>query len=369
MSNINLEKCRTTTLEVLKKLGSNLSIDLTRYEERHQEILTETILTLTKQESEENRLRVMDEFLGHGPLKDLILDETVTEILVNSANEIWLERAGHLYKHEDQFLSKETYRNFFERLFTETRTEVTVNMPFTDTSWLTHRVHLVAPPVATEYTLSLRKKSFKTWSFERLTQLNWASDTDCNTLRKLIQDRRSMLIVGGTSSGKTSVLNSCLQEIKATERSVLIEDTKELTVPNAVSTSLLSRTDPKGLVQNIYLHDLVKQALRMRPDRIIMGEVRGAEAKDLLMALSTGHEGSMGTLHANTAQEALLRLEMLIQLGAPQWSLSAIRRLIYLALNYVVVVKRDSDGMRKLEGIYRISSVEDFGFLTEKIST
>ncbi len=363
MSNLEI-----LTRAILQKLDQNLSIDLSRFEEKNQEIIQELIQNLTKNEDKLVQERIEDEFLGYGPLKKLIADTTVTEILVNGLHHVWFERQGELHAYNDRFLSRETFRNFFERLFTETKSEVTVNTPFTDTSWMGHRVHLAAPPIAKDFTLSIRKKSSSRWSLERLESLGWSSPPNTKILKDLIHSRKSMLIVGGTSSGKTSVLSAGLLELKKEERAVLIEDTEELSLPNEVSTSLLSRMDPKGLVQTITLHDLVRQSLRMRPDRIIMGEVRGAEAKDLLMALATGHEGSMGTLHANSAQEALLRLEMLIQLGAPQWSVSAIRRLIYLALNYVVVVKRATDGRRLLEGIYRISSVEEFGFLTEKVS-
>lgn len=364
-----LTECKRLTHTILSRLEGDLPIDLSRFEERNQELITDAVNALVKSSPDEIQARVAAEFLGHGPLSKLIEDESVTEVLVNGMEEIWFEQKGLLQKLPDTFLSRDTFRNFFERLFAETKSEVTVNVPFTDTSWLGHRVHLAAPPVSRDFTLSLRKKSSSLWTLPRLLELEWANDNDIAILRDIVKAKKSMLIVGGTSSGKTSVLDACLREIKETERAVLVEDTQELKIPNKVSTSLLSRTDPKGLVQTITLHDLVKQSLRMRPDRIVMGEVRGSEAKDLLMAFATGHEGSMGTLHANTAQEALLRLEMLIQLGAPQWSLSAIRRLIYLSLSYIVVVKRDSNGKRKLESINRISSVEDFGFLTEKIST
>src|SRR5690606_15616349 len=147
---------------------------------------------------------------------------------------------------------------------------------------------------------------------------------------------------------------------------VTIEDTSEIRLPNAVSVGLLTRRDLNGTLPAYDQSDLLKHALRMRPDRIVVGEVRGAEAKDLLMALSTGHEGGMGTLHADSARQAVLRLEMLVQLGAPQWSVRAIRHLILLGIHAIVVVKKDRNG-RRLDSITRITSLEDTGFCFEPV--
>jgi pilus assembly protein CpaF len=148
---------------------------------------------------------------------------------------------------------------------------------------------------------------------------------------------------------------------------VIIEDTSELKIPNDAGVKLLTRRDPHRNLRDIDQSELLKQALRMRPDRIIMGEIRGGEAKDLLMAFATGHTGCMGTLHAENARQALLRLEMLIQLGAPQWSLHAVRTLIWLSVQAVIVVARGPQGVRKLEGVYKIASLEEVGFLIERM--
>jgi pilus assembly protein CpaF len=147
---------------------------------------------------------------------------------------------------------------------------------------------------------------------------------------------------------------------------VILEDTDELPRPNSASTKLLTRSLASAELPEITLADLLRQSLRMRPFRIVMGEVRGAEAKDLILALATGHSGSLGTLHASEARQALLRLEMLIQLGAPQWSVQAIRQLIQLSVD-VLVVCGNRDGHRCLEGIFRVAALESFGFLLEPI--
>ena len=172
--------------------------------------------------------------------------------------------------------------------------------------------------------------------------------------------------MGGTSSGKTSFLQSLLQEFSKNERAVIIEDTQELNLPNSACCSLLTRQDPSGCVRDITMDDLLKRALRLRPDRLVIGEIRGPEAKSLLMALATGHDGSFGSMHARTASEALLRLEMLIQMGAPQWNLKSIRHLIAMTLQNIFVVEK-LNGKRQLQGIYQISSLEENGIILQKL--
>jgi pilus assembly protein CpaF len=158
-----------------------------------------------------------------------------------------------------------------------------------------------------------------------------------------------------------------LQELPQNERVVVLEDTAEIVIPNDASTRLLTRHDSHGLLPTVDLTELLRQSLRMRPDRLVVGEVRSAEAKDLLLALSTGHQGSMGTLHASSASQAILRLEMLVQLGAPHWSLTTIRRLLGLSLNGIVVVGRNAQGERKLQSIYELSAVEETGVLLDPV--
>lgn len=317
---------------------------------------------------EQTKLLLHDEICGHGPLKTLLQDHSVTEILINAHNEIWVEKAGHLTKSELTFQTSNSYRNFLQRLQQEVGNEANMNHPFMDATWQGQRVHLSVPPITVSPVLSLRKAACTPWTFDRLGEVGWASPQQLKVLADIHSQKKSFLIVGGTSSGKTSVLNSFLQLTSQTERLVVLEDTAEVLLPNKASVRLLSRQDPQKLFPDILLQDLVRQSLRMRPDRVVMGEVRGPEAKDLLMAFATGHDGSCGTIHANSAAESMLRLEMLIQLGAPQWSLDAVRRLIFLSLRYLIVVQKGSDGRRRLEGVYRLSSLESFGVTLEKMA-
>lgn len=322
---------------------------------------------ISSQAMPRTRSRLHAEYFAAGPLDDLLADPEITEIIINGPDSIWYEKLGVLHRHHDRFLSALNYRNFIVRLCRESSMQTSLDYPFADGEWRDTRVHLITPPASgDEAVLTLRKHPSNPWTFERLAATGWANADALRILREMVLQRRNFLIVGCTGSGKTSVLNACLGEINQNERAVLIEDTQELRKPNGASVNLLTRRDAHGHLREIDQCELLRQALRMRPDRIIMGEIRGGEAKDLLMAFATGHSGCIGTLHADSARQALIRLEMLIQLGAPQWSLQAVRTLILLSIQFIVVVGRKKNGGRCLEGIHRLSSLEEVGFLIEK---
>ncbi len=312
--------------------------------------------------------RILDEYFGFGPLKALLDDEAVSEIMINGQKNIYFERAGRVEAFQDCFLSQLTFRNFIQRLGKLTNTQVNLDSPFVDGYFDDFRVHIVIPPATQkEVSICIRRHPKCPWTLDLLEMNQWASFEAMNVIRKIIKERRNFLVIGPTGCGKTSVLNACLGELPSNERAILIEDTSELKTPNDISTKLLTRYDPQKLLRDFDQSELLKQALRMRPDRLVLGEIRGSEAKDLLMAFATGHSGCMGTMHAESARQSLLRLEMLIQLGASQWSLHAVRTLILLSLSAVIVVKRCHSGERRLEGIYQITSLEETGFLLEKM--
>lgn len=311
--------------------------------------------------------RLESEYFGLGPVAPLLASPTVTEIMINAFNSIWFEIEGRVQVLNDSFVSEFTYRCFFERVCREAKINTSLDLPFGDGEWRGCRIHAITPPASGQTNvMTIRRHPLNPWTLTRLQDLQWASEAAFLELQRLIDEKRNFLVIGGTGSGKTSVLNACLNSMPQTDRVVMIEDTSELHSPNSASVKLLTRRDPHGHLRDIHQSDLLKQALRMRPDRIVMGEIRGEEAKDLLMAFATGHTGCMGTLHAETARQALIRLEMLIQLGAPQWGLHAVRTLIWLSLQNIVVVKKDKAGRRVLDGIYRVTALEEFGFLLER---
>jgi pilus assembly protein CpaF len=186
-------------------------------------------------------------------------------------------------------------------------------------------------------------------------------------MKALVADKKNFLVIGPTGSGKTSLIDACLNSLKSNERVLILEDTFELRCPNPVSGKLMTRFDPNGVLPEITTYDLLRSALRMRPDRLVIGEIRGQEAKDYLLAISTGHAGSFSSLHASQASEALLRLEMLIQMAAPQWSLMAIRRLLMLSLDgFAVLARRRQDGSNFV-GYWELSSLEENGIILEQL--
>lgn len=338
-----------------------------------QKLISELIINSPTQ----YQTRLTDEFFHFGPIEVLLNDPEVTEILVNAPNQIYFEKFGQLNLFEDQFLTAYSFDSFIQRLSQKTNFHISVDTPFVDAHYKNFRIHIAFPPITPKYpALSFRKHPTESWRFDQLKDLNWASPDQIAILKKLVQSKKNFLVIGETGSGKTSTLSACLQEIQNTERTIIIEDTSELPLPNQSSLKLLTRFDSQGILKNYSQTDLVKQSLRMRPDRIVLGEIRGAEAQDLLMAFATGHQGCMSSMHAHNPQQALIRLEMLIQMGANQWSLSAIRRLILLSISYIVVVRRShqelspassSKSSRFLEGIYRICSLEDHFFTFEKV--
>jgi pilus assembly protein CpaF len=321
-----------------------------------------------KQEPADLRQRVLDEYFEFGPLEGLFQDEEVSEILVNGPEAIWFEKSGRLHLHGDRFLSEATFANFFHRVCEQAKCQSTVEFPTATGHFREFRLTVIRRELTqSQHHISFRRHPKNPWTLEKLRERDWATDQDLGLLRSLIQEKKNFLIVGGTGSGKTSLINALLQSLPESERAVIIEDTPEIQLPNTSSMKMITREDPQGILKTIDQSQLLRHCLRLRPDRIVMGEIRGAEAKDLLMTLATGHGGSFGTLHASDPRQALIRLEMLIQMGAPQWSLQAVRRLIHLSLEFILVVGKAEDGKRKFQGIYKICSLEESGFLIEKV--
>lgn len=300
------------------------------------------------------------------PLENLLNDLDITEILVLNRMQIWYEKNGVIQQENQIFDSPLDYSNFIHLLCDESGVQFNYEHPYADGQWRGFRLHICAPPISTEVAITLRRLRSTQLALEDLQQTGWCDLSSLQILKKGVFQKKNILVVGSTGSGKTTLLNSLVAEA-STDRCVFIEDTSELLLPNAFSHKLLTRKDYQGVLPDITMEHLLKQSLRMRPDRLIVGEVRGGEAKDLLMALSTGHSGSMTSLHSGSAGDSLVRLEMLVQMGAPQWSLSAIRRLIQSTVDWIVVTQKKQERWN-LEGIYRIASLENFGFTVEKIN-
>lgn len=352
--------------QVLKKLQELPQMDLSELNSHQlssnsskiQEMIKSTLPVRHSQ-------RFLNELFDLGPLQDLIHQPDITEIIVNGQDHICYEAKAELHILPDSFLSALTFGNFIHRLCEEAGIVLTLDQPFGDSHWRGWRVHLARQPVVNvSFHLSLRKHPDNPWTLEKLKNQDWAPEPAIQLIKKLIKNRKNILIAGPTSSGKTSVLNSCLQSLPKNERVITIEDSSELLLPNTFSTKLLTRQ--KENIRFIDQQELVRQSLRMRPDRIIMGETRGYEAKDLLLALATGHSGSLGTIHASDHRQALWRLEMLVQMGAPSWSTGTIQQMIVLSISHLLILGRYK-GDRKLMGIYKLAGVEKTGYLFEAL--
>jgi pilus assembly protein CpaF len=321
----------------------------------------------TKSNSIEVQKRISDELNGYGPIACLINDESVTEILINTFDQIFFEKNGFLIKHEDHFFSEATFAAFIDRISQQCHTFMNRDKPFIETQLNNLRITIIFSELSRGSNLvSIRKQPKKLWTLEGLEKLKWCNSLQVKKIEKIISDKKNFIVIGGTGSGKTSFLQALLQSLTPLERTVLIEDTQELHPPNLASVSLLTRQDPSRSVSDVTMDDLLKRALRLRPDRLVVGEIRGPEAKSLLMMMATGHDGSFGSIHARTASEALLRLEMLVQMGAPQWTLQSIRKLMAMTIQNIFVVEKEN-GVRKLKGIYEVTSLEENGLTLQKV--
>lgn len=303
---------------------------------------------------------VLDEAVGLGPLETLLDDDTITEIMVNRHDEIYLERNGRLERHPGCFTSDRAVLGVIERIVAPIGRRIDEASPMVDARLKDgSRVNAIIPPLAIKGpALTIRKFGRKVFSHTDLVQLGALSPAMAEFMRICVRHRKNILISGGTGSGKTTLLNVLSNFIPDGERIITIEDAAELRLGHSHLISLEARPSNAEGRGQIAIRDLVKNALRMRPDRIVVGECRGGEALDMLQAMNTGHDGSLTTLHANSPRDALARLETLILMAGMDLPLSAIRDQIASAVDIVIQQARLPDGRRVVTGIVEVSGVE-----------
>jgi len=311
--------------------------------------------------------KIYEEVAGFGPLTPLLNETSITEIIVNNFETIYIERNGRLEKHESSFVSPVTYHRVVQHLLRDIDRIADQRHPIADgTLACGARVHIVVPPVTSHPVVTIRKHGEQQLTLHNLIENKMLTEMLAEKLRRtFVEQRKNILIAGPTGSGKTTLLRALLLELNSHERVITIEDTEEIKLRRPNCISLLSRFSPDGLVPEVSLHDLVKATLRMRPDRLVLGEIRAHEAAAFVEALSTGHQGSVSSIHGATSHEALHRLENLISRLSPQWPPDSIRRLIRDSVDLVVVLGRSANGHRHITQISNISGLESFGLLLD----
>ena len=303
---------------------------------------------------------ILDELLGLGPLEPLLQDNSITDILVNGPEVVFVERKGVLERVETRFKDDKHLLRIIQKIVSAVGRRVDESSPFVDARLPDgSRVNAIVPPLAVDGSLlSIRKFAKIPINMEKLSELGSVPTPIAEVLKGVVRARRNVLISGGTGSGKTTLLNAMSAFIDERERIVTIEDSAELQLQQSHVARLETRPpniEGKGEVTQ---RDLVKNALRMRPDRIIVGEVRAGEAFDMLQAMNTGHDGSMTTVHANTPRDALSRIEQMIGMSGIDISPRSARAQIASALNVVVQIGRLSDGRRRLLSLSEIVGME-----------
>ncbi len=304
---------------------------------------------------------VLHEAIGLGPLEDLLADESVTEIMVNRFDEVYVERGGQLQRHETAFSSNRAVLGVIERIVAPLGRRIDESSPLVDARLKDgSRVNAIIAPLALKGpALTIRKFARKRLAADDLVAHGALSPAMAGFLRLCVAQRKNVIVAGGTGSGKTTLLNVLSNFIPDSERIVTIEDAAELKLDHSHLVALESRpANVEGRGQ-VAIRDLVRNALRMRPDRIVVGECRGGEALDMLQAMNTGHEGSLTTLHANTPRDAIARLETLVLMAGMDLPLAAIRDQIASAVDILIQQTRFACGARKVTSITEVTGVEN----------
>ncbi len=304
---------------------------------------------------------VLHEAVGLGPLEELLADPAITEIMVNRFNEVFIEKRGKLIKHGVSFTSDRAVLGIIERIVTPIGRRIDESSPMVDARLKDgSRVNAVIPPLAIKGpTITIRKFSSKKLQTDDLVAYDSVSQSMVDFLRVCVEFRKNIVVSGGTGSGKTTFLNVLSNFIPDGERIVTVEDAAELRLNHSHLVSLEARPSNAEGRGAVAIRDLVKNCLRMRPDRIVVGECRGGEALDMLQAMNTGHEGSLTTLHANTPRDAVARLETMVLMSGMDLPLVAIREQIASAVDIIVQQTRFPCGSRKVTSITEVCGMEN----------
>ncbi|GLQ33793.1 Flp pilus assembly protein, ATPase CpaF [Amylibacter marinus] len=350
LENLNLGAIETASDTDLKREISAITADG----------LADTGTVLSKDERLSLNQELFDEVTGLGPLEPLLKDDTINDILINGCKNIFIERAGILEPSDVVFSDENHLRRVIDKIVSAVGRRIDESTPYVDARLSDgSRFNAMVPPIAVDGALvSIRKFKQEKLSVDKLVSGGAFSEEMAAYLQAAVSCRLNILVSGGTGSGKTTTLNALSSFIDNNERIATIEDTAELQLQQDHIARMESR--PANVEGNgeVSQRDLLKNALRMRPDRIIVGETRGDEVIDMLQAMNTGHDGSMTTIHANSGRDALVRVENMISMSGVEMPLRAMRAQISAAINIVVQIKRLQDGSRRMVSIAEVSGLE-----------
>ncbi|MCX7384626.1 MAG: CpaF family protein [Alphaproteobacteria bacterium] len=351
---------------VLRQIDAAAAVDLPtavlqrQLEQLVHDIATELRYELTAREQARLAEELANDMIGYGPLEQLLRDDSVSDIMVNAPNNVYVERRGRLELTDVRFRDNEHISTIAQKIAARVGRRIDESSPMVDARLKDgSRVNVIFPPLAVDAPcISIRKFSRHRLDFAGLVRNGSMTTAVAELLRIASHCRLNMLISGGTGSGKTTLLNAMSQAIDHGERIVTVEDAAELQLVQPHVIRLETRPPNLEGTGMIAQRDLLRNALRMRPDRIIVGEVRGAEAFDMLQAMNTGHDGSISTLHANTAYDAITRIENMVQMGQFNLPVRAIRSQILSAVDLIVQVERMRDGIRRVTQVSEIGRLD-----------
>lgn len=350
-----------------ERLGARIQDSSMDESELHQyvkdelkEVVDEEQVPLTSAERQRLTREIIDDVLGHGPIQRFLDDPEITEVMVNRHDSIYVERFGHLHKTDAKFSSDEALRRVIERIVSRVGRRIDESSPLVDARLADgSRVNAIIPPLAVNGpSLTIRKFAREALTVDKLIQFGSLSPEMAELLQACVLARMNIIVSGGTGTGKTTLLNVLSSFIPDSDRIVTIEDAVELQLQQEHVVRLESRPANIEGRGEVSIRELVRNSLRMRPDRIVVGEVRGGESLDMLQAMNTGHDGSISTVHANSPRDAVARLETLVLMAGMDLPLRAIREQVASAVNLIVHITRLRDGTRRVTHITEVQGME-----------